>query len=794
MKHIILALAILLTLYSNAQRGVIKGQIVDQQSDLPLMGVSIELLNQQTPTGTITDNEGYYFLANVPLGRQSLKISYLGYESITSPNIIVTAGKDAIADFRLIESFGELDEVIITSERPKDKPINTLSSVSARQFSMEEVQRFSGGRSDIGRLASNFAGVSSPDDSRNDIVVRGNSPTGLLYRLEGVPIPNPNHFTSTGTTGGAVSAVNPNILKNSDFLTSAFPAEYGNALGGVFDLGFRTGNKDEYEFTAQLGAFTGVEALAEGPFGKNNGSFIVGARYSLIGLIGAGAGGTAATPNYADISFNIDFGTSKAGTFSVFGILGDSDIDFLGVDIDEDDLFAAEDEDLFVESAFGVIGLKHKIRLNDNSYLQSVVSTSFTTDAITSNRYINKNQVDERIILYTENDNTENRLTFSTFLNSKLNKRTTIRTGVLFERFNVEALLRDRTEQPDLDGDGDPDIFTFRDINENLSIFQPYIQSQFRLTETLNLNAGIHAQYSTLNEQLVIEPRAGMQYKLAKSHTISLGYGLHHQLVPLPILFLNEEINGQLILSNRDLDFVRSNHFVAGYDVRLAKNWRAKLEAYYQNITNAAVEPFSSSYSSLTEGADFVFDNDRVSLVNEGTGYNQGIELTLEKFFSDSYYGLITTSIFESKYEGSDGVERNSPFNNGYVANLLAGREFKIGKQKQNIFFIDTRFSVAGGRYFTPIDLEASQNAGFEILQEALAFSKQYDDYLRWDVKFGFKINVDNKKQSHQFYLDLQNITNRDNVFVQRYNRLTNQVDQINQIGFFPDVGYRFQF
>ncbi|MGS2727532.1 TonB-dependent receptor [Psychroserpens sp. BH13MA-6] len=794
MKHAILVLTTLLTLYASAQSGVIKGEIVDQQSDLPLIGVTVELLNQQTPTGTITDSNGYYFLTNVPLGRQTIRISYLGYESITTPNIIVTAGKDAIADFKLIESFGALDEVIITSERPKDKPINTLSTVSARQFGIEEVQRFSGGRSDIGRLASNFAGVSSPDDSRNDIVVRGNSPTGLLYRLEGVPIPNPNHFTSAGTTGGAVSAVNPNILKNSDFLSSAFPAEYGNALGGVFDLGFRNGNKDAYEFTLQLGAFTGVEALAEGPIGKNNGSFIIGARYSLIGLIGAGAGGTTATPNYADLSFNVDFGSSKVGNLSIFGILGDSDIDFLGDDIDEDDLFAAEDEDLYVESAFGVIGLKHKIRLNDNSYFQSVVSTSFTTDAIISNRYINKNQENERIILYTENDNAENRWSFSTFLNSKLNKKTTIRTGVLFEKFNIEALLRDRTEQPDLDGDGDPDVFTFRDIDKNLSIIQPYIQSQFRLNEKLTLNGGLHAQYSTLNKQLVIEPRAGMQYKIANNHTLSLGYGLHHQLVPLPILFLNEEINGQLVPSNTDLEFVKSRHFVVGYDLRLAKNWRAKLEVYYQNISNAAVEPFSSSYSSLTEGADFVFDNDRVSLVNDGTGYNQGIELTFEKFFSDGYYGLITTSIFESKYKGSDGIERNSPFNNGYVANLLAGREFKIGKEKQNVLFIDTRFSVAGGRYFTPIDLEASQNAGFEILKEALAFSQQYEDYLRWDVKFGFKLNVVNKKQSHQFYFDLQNVTNRENVFVQRYNRLTNQVDQINQIGFFPDVGYRFQF
>ena len=298
----------------------------------------------------------------------------------------------------------------------------------------------------------------------------------------------------------------------------------------------------------------------------------------------------------------------------------------------------------------------------------------------------------------------------------------------------------------------------------------------------------------TLMSSFAIGPRAAINYKIAPKHSLNLGYGIHYQNVPMPLLFLNEDVNGELIQTNRDLEFTRSEHYVIGYDVKLAKSWRAKLEVYYQDISNAAVEAFPSSYSSLTEGTDFDFDNDRVSLVNEGTGYNQGLELTVEKFFSDGYYGLLTTSIFESKYEGRDGIERNTPFNNGYVLNLLAGREFSIGKAKRNQLFFDTRVSFAGGRYFTPVDLAASQQAGFEILREDLAFSEQFDNYFRWDFKFGIKLNSKTKNTSHQFYLDLQNVTNNENVFVRRYNRLTNNVDQVNQIGFFPDFGYRFQF
>jgi len=795
MKKLFPVLLVISFFSTNAQTGIIKGLIIDKQSETPLEGVAIELLNANEPTGVITNAAGYYRLENVPLGRKSIKISYLGFETMTIPNIVVTSGKDAIVDVGLMASFDQLDEVILTATKKKDRPINTLATVSARQFGLEEVTRFSGGRGDVGRLAANFAGVSSPDDSRNDIVVRGNSPVGLLWRLEGIPIPNPNHFSAFGSTGGPVSAVNSNVLKNSDFITSAFPAEYGNAIGGVFDLGFRKGNIDAYEFTLQAGAFSGVEAMAEGPLGKNKGSFLVAGRYSLVGLIGAGAAGAStATPNYVDVSFNIDFGESTFGNFSIFGILGDSNIDFLGDEIDEDDLFAAEDEDLLVASDFGVVGLKHRLLIKDNSYLKTIIAGSFSGGSIRADRYLNKDTPQERIIPYTESNNNQSRISFSTLFNSKLSNRATLRTGVLIENFGIESVLSDRNEQPDLNNDGDPDLINFRTINENLMLLQPYAQGQFRCTEKLTLNAGLHGQYGTLNEQFVLEPRVGINYELNKKHGLSLGYGRHHQSVSYPIVFLNEKSNGESIQSNKDLEFTRSDHYVLGYDVKLGSNWRGKIELYYQDISNVAVEAFPSSYSSLTEGADFEFDNDRVSLVNEGTGDNQGLELTIEKFFSKGYYGLLTGSFFESKYKGSDGLERNSPFNNGYVLNLLTGREFEVGKSKKNVLFFDTRLTFSGGRYFTPIDLEASIQSGFEVLEEERAFSQQYDDYFRWDFKFGYKMNSKTKKRSHQLYFDFQNVTNRKNVFVRRYNRLTNSINQIDQIGFFPDFGYRYQF
>lgn len=793
MKRIYSLLALFFHItWLSAQSGVIKGIILDQQSELPIIGATVELLSEEG-TGTVSDLDGYFTLTDVPIGRHAIRISYLGFETLTLPNIEVTSGKDVQLELGLQEAANELKEVVVTAKTIKDQTQNEMVSVSGRQFSVEEVNRYSGGRSDVARLASNFAGVSAPDDSRNDIVIRGNSPTGVLWRIEGIPVPSPNHFSTFGTTGSPVSALNPNVLKNSDFLTSAFPAEYGNANAGVFDIGFRNGNKDRNEYTLQLGAFSGIEGMAEGPVGKKGGSFLVAGRYSFVGLIG-NAGGTNALPDYQDVSFKVDFGNTKLGRFSLFGIGGRSDITFLGEEVDENDLFAAQDEDSYVRGGFGVIGLKHNVIIGKNTYLRTVIGGSARNNTFEQDRYKDLGTDHESILRITEIDNSETRLSFSSFVNSKLNAKQTIRAGVLYEVFGNNANFRDRENTPDLDGDGLADWFDVYNFDGSFGLFQPYVQTKYRLSEKLDFNAGLHSQYSSLSDQFVIEPRASLSYSVNDKNKISIAYGMHNQNAPLPILFLNEEIDGALIRTNENLDFVRSQHYVLGYDIKLGNDWRLKTEAYYQAIDRAPVDAFPSSYSTLTEGADFGFSDDKVALVSEGTGFNRGIEITLEKFYSKGYYLLATGSFFESKYEGSDGIERSTPFDNGYVINLLTGKEFKIGKAKRNAIVLDTKITNSGGRWFTPVNLEASRVLGFEVLEEDKAFSSQYENYFRWDVKLGLKLNSSKRKLSHQLYVDLQNITNRENIFARQYNRLTNNIDQTNQIGFFPDFLYRLQF
>ena len=351
-------LSLILVMFSSmiyAQTQTIRGVVKDAQAEYPLIGVTVILLNSDPVVGTSTDLDGKFELKDVPVGRQAIAFQYIGYKSMTFPNVLVTAGKEVVLEVKLEESVEELNEVVLSARANKDQPINELAMISARTFDLEQVTRFSGGRNDVARLATNFAGVSSPDDSRNDIVVRGNSPTALLWRIDGIPMANTNHFSTLGTTGGPVSALNSNLLQTSDFMTGAFPAEYGNANAAVFDIKLRNGNSEKTEFTGQISAFSGAELMAEGPMRKEKGgSFLASYRYGIASLA---ATGTSATPYYQDFTFKLNFGETKIGRISVFGLGGLSSIDFLGDEIDENDLFANPNQDAFVESSLGMAGM-----------------------------------------------------------------------------------------------------------------------------------------------------------------------------------------------------------------------------------------------------------------------------------------------------------------------------------------------------------------------------------------------------------------------------------------------------
>jgi len=783
MKKIILLLSLFISLVSFAQNNKqnIRGVVVDKLSQTTLPGATVQIVNSTDNKGTIADVQGNYVLADLSPDRYELKISFIGYKDMYVPNVIVTSGKETILDVSMEEDLKYLQEVVVSAN--KADAINSLAPISTRTFSMEEVNRYSGGRSDAARLVANFAGVSAPDDSRNDIVIRGNSPVGVLWRINGMNVTNPNHFASVGTTGGAVSAINTNLLKSSDFLTSAFPAEYGNATAGVFDLGFRNGNSKKRETTLQVGVITGLEATTEGPISKTNGSsYLVGYRYALAGVAQAmGVNiGTTATPSYQDFSFNVNSGNTKLGKFTMFGILATSSIEITGGN--SGSMYGGRDgHDL--NSKIGIIGLNHFKQINNKSYFSSNIGLNYSKTDQTDyafDRFTNSNYTKE------QNNVSKTGYNFSTSYNSKINSKLFIKVGIQDELIGLNLFYKTKDRIID-------DWNQIWDYNSYTNLAQGYIHAKYSFSDKFTLNAGVHSQLFFLNNSVSVEPRLGLKYEINPKSSFSFGYGLHSQMQPINVYFLQtENADGSYSYTNENLDFTKSHHLVLGYDLQPFKDWRVKAEAYYQSIYNVPVNTFSSSYSMLNTGAGFKTDLED-SLVNSGTGTNYGVELTIEKFFGKGYYGLFTSSIYSSKYVASDGIERNTAFNGRYVYNILGGKEWNVGSDKRNKLSADFKFTNAGGRAYTPIDLSTSEAIGRSVLSTDVN-SDYYANYFRLDLKVGFTLNSRARKISQSFSLDLQNVTNNKNVFSQEYDDRSRSIKTTYQLGFFPNFIYKLQF
>jgi hypothetical protein len=635
-------------------------------------------------------------------------------------------------------------------------------------------------------MAANFAGVSGANDSRNDIIVRGNSPLGVLWRLNGLDIPNPNHFGSMGSSGGPISILNNNTLDNSDFMTGAFPADYGNATAGVFDLKMRTGNNEKCEFLGMVG-FNGFEVGAEGPFSKKkkNASYMVNYRYSTLSVfkyLGLDFGTGSAVPQYQDLTFKIDLPTKKTGKFSVWGIGGLSKAELLQSQQSKDNnLYGYSGRNTSFKSNVGAGGISHTYLINSSSYLKTNIGITGQSNYITSDR-VDTSANKQTVRPEYRNESYTTRYTANTTYNKKINSRNFINAGLYIDIYNTSYV-----DSTDVNGTG---FVTLRNYKGQTSLSRGFIQWKHHFSEKLSLNTGFTYQYLFLNKSKSPEPRLGLKYEINKKQSVSFGAGLHSQVQPLYIYFATANLgNGNVKETNRNLDFTKAAHAVIAYDVNLFNSVRIKTELYYQYLYKIPVKSRSDYFSAANLGADFNSPN-LDSLVSKGTGENYGFELTLEKFYSKGYYFLVTGSLFESKYKGSDGVIRNTAFNGNYVFNALAGKEFKI--KEKHIFALDVKFTYAGGKRYVPIDLTSSIIANNEIRNGLLAYQPQYDPYVRLDVKPSYKINT--KRFTHEISVDIQNVTKHNNIFQQQYDMNTQKIKTDYQLKFFVIPQYRLTF
>lgn len=764
----------------------VRGRVVDELSNQPIPGANVIIPGSDPLIGASTDPDGRFKIERVPVGRHTFQVTFLGYLPKVLSSLSVDAGKEVVLDIMLSESVTELESVVVTADLNKARPINEMALVSAQSFSVEETSRYAGSFNDPARMATSYAGVvGSQDDAENSIIVRGNSPRGLLWRLEGMEVPNPNHFASDGSSNGAISMLNSNVMTNSDFLTGAFPAEYGNAFSGVFDMKMRNGNNEKREYAIQAGLL-GLDASLEGPFkrkeGKNlaNASYLINYRYSTLtmlealGLDIAGDGGQV--PAFQDLAFKFNIPTAKAGTFSLYGLGGASD--------SEDDNTAFRNGETIVlaereEYKMGLAGLNHVINVGQNSFLETGLSYSqYDYD------YLFENLFEDEIFVEDTESYSNSNIRISTTLNTKFSARHSTKFGVIYtlNRYNLnsEGFFNNREPSYAANEKGD------------FGMYQAFVSHKLRLSNELTLTGGFHYLRMDLAGQDSFEPRFGLRWQFKPNQSLSFGFGMHSRKEETSLYFTEvlNETNPQN-RTNRNLDLAKARHFVVGYDNRLGKNLNLKVEAYYQDLYNIPIAAQAGSdYSSLNQNDAF----QRFYLINEGTGENYGVELTLEKFLSQGYFFLLTGTLYESNYQTLTGVKYNTRYNGRYNFNMVGGREIQLGSaSKKKTLNIGMEAVFGGGARVREIDLAASIARGETVFTADTPFGRQLKDYTRLDFQVALKTNK--KGITHELKLDVQNLTGRSNLIGERFSASTGQIEQSSFTGeLIPVLSYKITF
>ncbi|TLX76943.1 hypothetical protein E9993_04465 [Labilibacter sediminis] len=753
----------------------VKGNVVDTDTHQTLPGVNVYIVGTIPPIGTITDFDGNFILEDVPVGRYNIQFSFMGYEAAMFNEINVGSGKEVELNVKLKESFKQLEEVVVKPKDRKDKPQNIMATLSARSFSVEEAMRYAGGWNDPSRLAGSFAGVSMAEGvNDNAIVIRGNAPKGIVWRLEGVEIPAPNHLNGVNNGGGIETVFSVNMLANSDFFTGAFPAEYGNAMSGAFDMKFRNGNNDKRESTFQIGS-QGIDISSEGPF-KNGGeeSYLFNYRYSTMGLVGSMLDGNFGLPNYQDLSFKVNLPTKHAGDFSVWGIAGLSNVAF-DPDEDPNEWSNTFDNNKYdTHSDIVASGINHKKSVGKKSYLNSSLAVTYDKFSMESDQL----QRDESIIPLARHNEDNTRMIASSYINHKFGNRHTNRTGITYTRWHYNLDVMGNPEPGEQE-----ELIRVADQSGNTGYVQAYSQSKWRVSPVFDVNAGVNVSYFGVNNETFFEPRFGTTWRFVPKHSVSLAYGKHSRLEPIRFYESVDENHQPL---NPDLEVTKAHHIVFSYDYRINDNMKLKIEPYYQYLYDVPVVE-GSSISLINYEWDMYFND---GLINTGTGTNIGIDVTLERYMKNGLYYMFTGSIFDSKYVGGDGIERNTSFNRNYVLNLLGGKEWKV--RENNVLGINGKLSFMGGNRFTPPDQEASKVNETVVLDETRAYEWQEESKVFLDIALSYRVNQ--KNIAHVFSLQAKNALMESEMFGWAYDFEHQKVVEHGLTMVYPFFTYRIEF
>lgn len=786
------AVLLLLTLLSNSLYSQditedIKGKITDNITGEPIIGATVTIEDSTPFKGTVTDLEGSYTLKSINVGRHTIVISSIGYNQERITEVLLTSAKAFILDVSLETAVYNLDGVVVTAREGQDA-YNTMATVSSRSFTVEESSRLAGGLSDPSRVAYNFAGVTFSAPQDNGVVIRGNSPSSVLWRLNGIDVSGIAHFAGGNLAGaGLISAYSANMLKGSDFFTGAYPAEYSNSTSGAFDIDFRKGDSDQHKYLAQIGIL-GLDLASEGPLKREGkSSYLVNYRHGFIGYYGALVNATE--PHFKDLSFNLDIPTEKCGDFSIWGIGG------LSKNIvpnkryrekyekDDDEVTIKRREyfndflDKDIEFGIVAVGISHKKSIGDNSFLSSNIG-------FTKNSYSNETRLfhpdadtlnSGYFTPYQDLSNIENKFEFSSTLYSQLGSKISNETGIRADIIVVNSHSA-KSENSD---QYLSNIYSFNEVAKN---FNTYTQFKYDIVPSVTINAGLASTlFSEVNE-ITIEPRLGLKWQYLKFSSLSLAYGKHTKREEIKTYFYRSPENGERNI----LELSKSNHYVASLDFDLSKSTSIRVESYYQSLYDVPViEDTPYSFINYT-----TMWNINGPISNRGTGTNIGIDLSLERTMTKGLYYLLTASIFDSKYIDAQKVERNTLYNRNYLTTLAIGKEFVI--KGKNLLGFNVNGTYMGGGRLTPYLTEESHEAKKIIYDSDRLYENQADTEIWLNAGITYKVN--RERSTVTWGLDFQNALLTEQMAGYKYNLNKNSIDEDKVLFLLPNFFYKIEF
>lgn len=750
----------------------LRGVVNDRASGHPIPYATVRLTDMPD-LGAVCDSLGRFTLPKVPVGRHSVESSFMGYEPAILREILVTSAKEVYLEIAMRENVNELNEVVVRANN-RDEAMNKMAVAGARMLSVEEASRYAGGFDDPARLVASFAGV-APSVSNNGISIHGNAPHLLQWRLEDVEIPNPNHFADIATLGGGIlSSLSAQVLGNSDFFTGAFPAEYGNAVSGVFDMKLRNGNNQKNENTFQVGIM-GIDFASEGPLSKKHkASYIFNYRYSTTGLLNVDLGGKM---DYQDLNFKLNFPTRSAGTFSVWGT---ALIDKFKSSFDRnpgkwDYLEDAAQAHSTQYMAAG--GITHRYFFDKNTLLKTTLASTYSDQEAFQLNFDRELNSSPFLDQYSRSTN----LILTSSLNRKISNRFTNKTGFTYTQmfYNMDLKLAPFIDKPlELISKGDG----------NTSLLSAYNSSSWGMSDQLSLNFGLYGQLLTLNNRWTLEPRAGLKYQANAKTSFALAYGMYSRMEKLDVYFVKTQSTGDESV-NKNLDFTKAHHLMLSFAYKMSNNMSLRVEPYVQFLYDVPVMR-DSSFSVLNRDEFFVEN----TLVNKGRGRNIGVDITWERALSKGLYYMVTASLFDSRYRGGDGVWHNTRFNRKYVLNGLIGKEWMLGRNKQNILSVNLKMTLQGGERYAPIDVEATMAHPDKEVQydETRAYSIQRSPMLIGNYTVSYRINK--RRVSHEFAIKGINFTGAKEYIQHLYNIKTEKIEASEQKTGLTNISYKIEF